>query len=106
MYAGEKIALTIRTMQPQTVAGQVLYKDHTIISIVRMSTPVEDPAKYFSVAMISWKLPDRQRRIMYCLTLERLFRSVEDARSAAIERAKAWVDYHNREFEPLVTQVS
>ena len=82
-------------MQVQAVAGQaVCYKDHAIINTARPSTSDQDPPAYIPMAVISWNMPDRLRRVMHCLTLQNLYRSLEDARTAALEEAKEWVDHH------------
>lgn len=79
----------------QVRAGQgVYYKDHTIINTVRPSTAAQNPALYMPSAIISWNMPDRLRRVMYCLNLQKPYCTVEDARTVALEEAKAWVDHH------------
>lgn len=86
-------------MQLQTVAGQVLYKDHTIVTTPRRgSAPDGDNEAFVPRAVVSWKIPDRERRIMQCVTLQKLYRSIEDARTAALQEAKAWVDRHSLDF--------
>lgn len=81
-------------MQVQTVAAQVLYKGHTIITTARESASIEDSTSYNPTAVISWNRPDRLRRVMFCLISDKLYRSSDDARAAALEEAKAWVDRH------------
>ena len=55
----------------------------------------QNAAAYLPTAVISWNMPDRLRSVMYCLRLQKLYRSLEDARAAALEEAKAWVDRHS-----------
>jgi hypothetical protein len=45
-----------------------------------------------AVAFISWKMPDRRRRIMHCLTLTKSYATVEEASNAALDEATKWVD--------------
>jgi hypothetical protein len=81
-------------MQVQAVLGQVYYRDHTIINIARPSQSGFQFAAYIAMAVISWKMPDRFRCVMHCLKLPDSYRSLEDARTAALVEAKAWVDRH------------
>jgi hypothetical protein len=79
-------------MQVQTVQGQIVYKDHTIVSVVRTATG--SSAGFNATAMVSWKMPDRDRRVMQVLTFSTVHATSENAHSTALDQAKAWVDRH------------
>jgi hypothetical protein len=90
---GRKIADDIY-MQVETLARQVLYKEHAIAHSVRRWSSSEGSAEYIAVAFITWKMPDRQRRVMHCLTLSKPYSSAAEASNAALDEATKWVDHH------------
>jgi hypothetical protein len=91
--SGQKLALSV-FMQVQTDARQAVYKDHTIVHTVRRWRSSDKRAEYMAVAFISWKMPDRRRRVMHCLTLSKSYATVEEATNAARGEATKWVDQH------------
>lgn len=84
--------------QIQTAAGYAVYKDHTIRSVVRKATSTEGLTIYMATALISWAMPDRRRRVMFPVTLEKAYSTAEEASKAVFEEARAWIDHHI-EFE-------
>jgi hypothetical protein len=79
--------------------GRVLYKDHTIVNTGRRTGSGKSSAGFIPVAVITWKVPDNQRRIMYLLKLRKLYSTVDGASTAALQEAKLWVDRHRIDFE-------
>jgi hypothetical protein len=87
-----------RYMQIQAASDQVHYKEHTISSIVRISVSSEGATVYVPVALISWMMPDRLRRVMHCVTSRTLCTTAEEARDKALEEAHTWIDQHLNEL--------
>jgi hypothetical protein len=77
-------------MHYRGIAGQVNYKHHTIISYVR---PSEDHSGFLPGAVICWKTA-AGKLFTFFLKLKRRYSIGQEARNAALEAAKAWIDSH------------
>ncbi len=77
--------------------GEVLYKDHTIVSTSRPFSRRETSPGFIAAATISWQTGDGISDV-YLLSLIKLYPTEEEASTAALKEAKAWVDRHNLGF--------
>ena len=84
--------------------SKVFYKDHTIVNSGRPVGSVENPAGFSPLALISWNLPDKQRRVMHRLQFGTPYATAEQAAAAALKKAKAWVDSHSVQYGPWTTR--
>jgi hypothetical protein len=73
------------------------YKDHTIVITGKPAGSADDPVGFIPLAVISWNKPDFQRRVMHAIKLQQLYSTPEEASAAALEEAKAWVEFHRLE---------
>jgi hypothetical protein len=78
--------------------GQFHYKEYTIVYTGRPSGSAEDPAGFIPVAVITWQAT-ATRRATHFVKLSELRATAEEARAAAAEAAKAWVDRHSLRYE-------
>jgi hypothetical protein len=75
-----------------------VYKNHTIVNSGRPFSLREASEGFIAVAAISWQTSDGLGDV-YLLSLIKLYPTKEEASSAALADAKAWVDRHCVDFE-------
>jgi hypothetical protein len=73
-----------------------LYKDHTIVNSGQPFSRWD--GGFIAVAAISWQTTEGLGHV-YLLSLSKLYSTEEEARIAALEEAKAWIDRHTLPFE-------
>ena len=79
---------------------QTVYKNHTIVNTGRPFSRYVSRG-FVATAAISWETREGSRDV-HLFSLTALYPTEEDASTAALEEAKAWIDRHNLEIESLV----
>jgi hypothetical protein len=76
--------------------GHVLYKDHTIVNTARPFSRRD--VGFIAAAEISWRTRTGISDV-HLLSLTKLYPTKEEASTAALEVAKAWVDRHSLDVD-------
>ena len=83
-------------LQPRRFYGaSTVYKNHRIIHSGRPFSPRE--SRFIAVADISRQTKDGTPNV-HLLSLAKLYATEEEASTAALDAAKAWIDRHHREL--------